>query len=60
MKKYILSNRTDANATRLLGIINAFYIAEKLNTDAFFTWNEKLEKYVKDRTHLASNKSFNK
>ncbi|EAJ5682226.1 hypothetical protein BXA13_07945 [Campylobacter lari] len=60
MKKYILSNRTDANAARLLGIINAFYIAEKLNTDAFFTWNDELEKYVKNRTHLPSDKLFDK
>ncbi|MBF7060865.1 hypothetical protein IY972_08165, partial [Campylobacter volucris] len=58
MKKYILSNRTDANATRLLGIINAFYIAEKLNTDAFFTWNEKLG-VVNTNTLFGISKKFN-
>ncbi|MFG5125896.1 hypothetical protein O8I55_04970 [Campylobacter lari] len=58
MKKYILSNRTDANATRLLGMINAFYIAEKLNTNAFFTWNEKLG-VVNTNTLFGVSKSFN-
>ena len=42
MKK-IISIRPDANGSRLLGLISAFYVAEKLNAKPCFYWRDGID-----------------